>query len=69
MADHGPRKNAEGYTDPTAYKAIKDITDESKRKKRLDALIFILKANISAAGFELIGRIELRDKKTGREYK
>lgn len=70
MAEYGPRRNSEGYSDPTAYEALRNINqEEAERQKRLASLIYILKANISAAGFELISRIELRDKKTGREYK
>lgn len=70
MADYGTRKNCEGYNDPTAYEALRGLDrDEAERQKRLTALIFILKACINAADFELIRRIELRDKKTGREYK
>lgn len=70
MPDYGKRKNSEGYNDPTPFEAMKNIDkDEAERQKRLNALIYILKANIHAAGFELISRIELRDKRTGREYK
>lgn len=68
MPDYGKRKNSEGYSDPTAYNAMRRI-EEAERQKRLSALLFILKANISAAGFELVGRVHLRDIKTGREYK
>lgn len=68
--DYGPRKNAEGYNDPTPFEAMRNIDQEEKElQRRLSALIYILKANISAAGFELTHRIELRDKKTGREFK
>ena len=70
MPDYGKRRNCEGYSDPTPYEAMKGLDkEEAERQKRLSALIYILKANIHAAGFELITRIELRDKKTGREYK
>lgn len=70
MPDYGKRKNTEGYNDPTPFEAMRSIDkDEAERQRRLSALIYILKACINAAGFELITRIELRDKKTGREYK
>lgn len=70
MPDYGKRKNSEGYADPTPFEAMRHIDkDEAERQKRLSALIYILKANIHAAGFELITRIELRDKRSGREYK
>jgi hypothetical protein len=70
MPDYGKRKNSEGYSDPTPFEAMKALDkEEAERQRRLSTLIYILKANINAAGFELITRIELRDKKTGREYK
>ncbi len=70
MPDYGKRKNTEGYNDPTPFEAMKNIDkDEAERQKRLNSLIYILKANIHAAGFELINRIELRDKRSGKEYR
>lgn len=60
------RKNAEMYSDPTAYKAVKT---ENQEEKRLRSLIFVLKYIIGLAGFELSARIILRDKKTGKEYR
>lgn len=58
-------KNAEGYSDPTAYKAIINIESE----QRADKLINVLKYVIKTSGFDLVERIHLRDKRTGREYK
>lgn len=70
MAEYGLNRNAEGYRDPTAEAAITAvIREENEQQKRLNALVFVLKFTIEAAGFELIRRIELRDKKTGREFK
>lgn len=70
MPDYGKHKNTEGYSDPTPFEAMRNIDkEEAERQKRLSSLIYILKANIHAAGFELITRIELRDKKSGREYR
>ena len=58
-------RNIEGYTDPTAGKLLEaEILDE----KRMNELIQILKYIIRLSGFELIGRIALRDKKSGRKY-
>ena len=51
-----PWQNSEGYSDPTAY-------------ERLNNLIFVLKYIIRLAGFELLNRIELKDKRNGREFK
>lgn len=65
-----PWKNAEGYADPTAYEGLKPvIREETERQKRLNTLIFVLKYIISLSGFELLNRIELKDRKTGREYR
>lgn len=60
------RKNAEMYSDPTAYAAIKN---ETRDEQRLKALIYVLKYIIDLAGFDLAARIVLRDRKTGREYR
>lgn len=65
-----PKKNSEGYADPTAYLGIKAATrDESSADERVSRLIKTLKYIIGVAGFELINRIELRDTKTGRTYR
>lgn len=41
----------------------------SMKKKKVNALIGVLKYIINAAGFDLLARIELKDRQTGREYK
>lgn len=65
-----PRRNSEWYLDPTAHEAIAAVTkihEESQR--RMKSLVYAVKVIIDLAGFELINRIELKDKKTGDEYK
>lgn len=65
-----PKLNAEGYKDPTAYLGIQTIArEESKTDKRAEELIKVLKYIIRAAGFELIERVQIRDVKSGREYR
>ncbi|MBR4863055.1 MAG: hypothetical protein IKU07_00645 [Oscillospiraceae bacterium] len=66
-----PWENAEGYPDPTAYNAIKNITDTEREAldAKVNLLIKVLKFIISESGFELAARIELRDKKTGRCFR
>lgn len=65
-----PWQNGEGYADPTAYEGLKPvIRGETEQQKRLNTLIFVLKYIIQLAGFELLNRIEIRDKRTGREYR
>lgn len=63
-------KNAEGYTDPTASAAVSQMNrEENEVDKRVYDLIKVLKYIIRTSGFELVGRIQLKDTKSGREYK
>lgn len=65
-----PWQNGEGYADHTAYEGLKPvIREDAEREKRLNTLIFVLKYIIRLAGFELLNRIELKDRQTGREYR
>ncbi|EGT4823083.1 hypothetical protein DBN39_00760 [Clostridioides difficile] len=60
------RHNKSGYLDSTAYEAIRKI---DKEKQEANILIELIKKMAKIAGFEVIGRIELRNKKTGVLYK
>lgn len=63
-------KNSEGYSDPTASAAIGAVfKEESEADKRAYDLVKVLKFIIRAAGFEVTDRIQLKDTKTGREYR
>lgn len=63
-------KNIEGYADPTASIAIDRVSrKESEADKYAHDLIKVLKFIIRSCGFELIERIQLKDAKSGREYK
>lgn len=65
-----PRKNAEGYNDPTAYYGLKPVVAEDDvLQRRVNRLIYVLKYIIDTSGFELIGRIEVKDKKTGKVFR
>ena len=65
-----PWQNHEGYSDPTTYEGLKPvIREDAEREKRLNTLIFVLKYIIRLAGFELLNRIELKDRQTGKEYR
>ena len=66
MNDRDLRKNAEGYSDPTAYETIKNIDKEDERFHKLLHTIFYI---CNAAGFEIDGQIVLVDKKTGRIWR
>lgn len=64
------RRNIEGYADPTASNAVGKVNrDESEIDKRAYDLVKVLKYIIRTAGFEIVGRIHLKDTKSGREYK
>ena len=58
--------NPEGYRDPTAYDAIRNITEE---EEKVTVLINIIKSLLRITGFELIRRIEIRSLRSGREYR
>ncbi len=60
------RKNASGYSDPTAYEAIKNADKEDERFHKLLHTIF---GACEKAGFRIQGRIILVDNKTGRVWK
>ncbi|MBA9087490.1 hypothetical protein FHR92_003975 [Fontibacillus solani] len=65
-----PKYNASGYPDPTAYQAMKPvIREEAELDIKVHRLIRMLKTIIEWAGFELIGRIQIKDKRTGKEFK
>lgn len=69
MADN-PKLNSEGYYDPTAYNGLRNILrEENALEHDVTVLIKVLKYIIGKAGFELVGRIEIKDKKTGRVFR
>ena len=59
------KKNSEGYLDLTAYNAMERVESEEQAKR----LIAVLKYIIKHSEFELMDRIHIRHKKTGREFK
>lgn len=61
-----PKKNASACTDLTAYEAIRST---AAADKRINQLISTLRYIARNAGFEIQGRIVLRDAETGREYR
>ena len=65
-----PFYNSEGYPDPTAYHAMKAAMQEERElEKKVHSLVNVLKFVVDWAGFEFIGRIQIRHKKTGKEFK
>lgn len=66
MNERDLRKNAEGYSDSTAYQAMKNIDKEDERFHKLLHTLFYI---CEVAGFQIEGRIVLTDKKTGRIWR
>lgn len=67
-------RNGEGYPDPTAGAAWGNIRREERHQEAerltvISNLIPVMKQTAELAGFEVIGRIALRDKATGKEYR
>ena len=63
--------NNEGYSDPTADTVIGHVMTE-QRKRRSDQETKTIKTlqNVAhLAGFDIVGRIELREHKSGRIYR
>ena len=70
MAEKGLKRNKEGYHDPTAYKGMMAVLrEENDQQRRLTALIGVLKYIIDLAGYDLLNRIEVKDRRTGKEYR
>lgn len=68
--NRNPKRNSEGYSDPTAYEGLRPIIEEENAlERRVNQLIKTLKYITGLAGFELISRIEIKDKETGRIFR
>lgn len=61
-----PRRNSEGYSDPTPYEAIRKMDAESERFHRLIRTIYNI---CEMADFEVGSRIVLVDRKTGKIWR
>lgn len=70
-----PRKsspffNSEGYADPTAFYGTKNIIkEEAELEDKVHTLVHVIRDIVNLAGFEVIGRIQFKHKKTGKEFK
>lgn len=70
MENKDPRLNSSGYKDPTAYKALRHISlEEFKIDKRAKDVVGIVKKIVKTMGFEVIGRIQIRDIESRKEYR
>lgn len=59
-------RNKEGYLDPTAGDAIREA---DKPPENLSRAIRLMKFAADCLGFEVVGRIVLRDVETGRVWR
>lgn len=67
-------RNSSGYLDKTAGEAWSNIHREERRQESdrmaaISNLIPVMKQTAELAGFEVVGRITLKDKATGKEYR
>ncbi len=70
MAKKGLYYNGSGCPDPTAYAALNPIVKQDEElEKRTQHLIKVIKDMANLAGFDVIGRIRLKHRKSGREFK
>ena len=74
MSKENIGRNAEHYADPTPTAAMRNIIKDERQKEavRLDKignLVPLLRQMADIAGFEIMGRIPLKDKATGKEYR
>lgn len=74
MSKENIGRNAEHYADPTPTAAMRNICRDEYQKEaakllQISLLVPLLRQVAEWAGFEIIGRIPLRDKATGKEYR
>lgn len=63
-------RNGSGYVSPVEDAVLRNATKTAAQDAddRVAQLIFILRKIIDYSGFDLLNRIELGDRKTGRRY-
>ena len=65
-----PYLNSENYPDPTAYHGLKKvIKEEELMERQVSDIVHVVKVICNLAGFEVIGRIQFRHKKSGKDFK
>ena len=65
------KRNAEGYLDPTAYQAIKNVEKEDQANEdiRFHKLLDTIFAICELSGFHIESRIIIRDQRTGKIWR
>ena len=66
MPDERYGRNPSGAADPTRTKAEESL---GRDEKRIGDLVHVLRYVADGAGFEIVGRVVLLDKRTGRVFK
>ena len=62
--------NHEHYADPTAHGALSAVQSEQDEADiRVQSFIRAVKTIIDQSGYELLARIEIKDRHTGRCYR
>lgn len=75
MGNNGkPWLNNSGCPDPTAYAALKNVQREERiQNEAVDEaahkVVSTIKNILDLSGFEMVGRIQIRHKKSGKIYK
>lgn len=65
-----PKRNASGYPDPTAHDALLPIAQaDAALEARTTRLIKAVKTLIDLAGYDLVARIEIRDRASGKIFR
>ena len=65
-----PRCNNEGYADPTPYEALRNIDKANEAlDDKVNFLFKVIRFIASEAGFEILNRIEVQDRHTGKIFK
>lgn len=60
------KRNSEGYSDPTAYAALRNIEREEAQVRKLRSTIAQI---CDLAGFKVQGKIALVEKRTGKVWR
>lgn len=63
-------KNSEGYADPTAFFGMQaQVKEDAEQDAAIHRLIHIFRDIAGFAGFEIVGRVTFKHKKTGKVFK
>lgn len=63
-------RNSEGYTDMTAGEAIAVVNKEEQEVEKLNhRVIQSFRLLVELAGFEIVGRVVLKHKKSGKVFR